>query len=1087
MSGVAADIPAAPDEPSGQATGNTSVASVHTSDEAAQPSESTQHSKNIPTEEDLLNFIYGRSSSTDKPCTDDSSDDLDPYMTSPRATLGKTAQTPDDTPKTAQTPDDTPQDPKSSFASFGDRGTTASVNAYGQIMQITKFLGAGRSGFLCTDRWDTPEPFYVQDRAQELMEKSSNYLPDCGFTLLEHATPQLDFVCDRWPRFTGNVNGYIVQIQCYVSHGKIFQQCILEKDPMQKSPEFQDWLELTLPLDELFILDSDIHIRDLDWREEYYFFNNAPYNDDESYRTHLENDGFSLVRTHTGLARGLLVDDGLDKHTDDTKSLDSITAELVITAFLNGRPQRLKTTEPRSPNFCIDISGEIALAEFDKRGRLEITVAYNLSLKDEADTWKSHLVPASHLTHIQEAFSARGFQEIQFSTNRRLNFAVRRNLEHILSHTTFEVPYLLCKYAKERLEQGADDKKDTNPASANQLRKDGTDTKPDSQAQETNTAKVVMVAKKIMPFNNLINQKSIIEPPDEWLYNEPDFLNSIPDLNGFDLPFDYPNMHKMAKALKKMIGIHDSHGTKIQLLDRIHLISESIGDEPSLKMLETIEAQCSIEWDSIPQQEYDESISTDSVRRVIWNILRKVDWSVLDRVPAKWGEEMRQLAKKFSSRPPDEDLIDAIAEMMSKIDETPSLSKGAIIDDHVLSRAAMGFRFDGDFFDRYWTCHFIEHKPKKEIARINVKELSKILQREGNLPKTERGKQPWRQRKVLELILFDRIVEEITTSTDDIMKTIRNELKDITGSMCNTTEGSSYKSDRKDLPAEWVFRESSIWNEEDLCPSTKPGETPSKDDALDDAFRAAKSVSNMKSEYYLSFSQKSQVLEQMLRVLDDDLGENLEQIERWRKRDDDRAPEKPRWTRNDERRYRTTITKMLASNDKKIRELEQCRSNVQSLKASLQSTREYIRDDLNLRNAEDVRLFTYVTATFLPISFATSIFSMGGFPGKALLGSMIGLAAVALLLTGIAIAHDKTLASRARVFKWLVGGYRSSSKQKPANSSSSPNDNKSGVAGDDPENENEGRATSFSFLGKLQDKARGHADIEKGIRKRRSE
>lgn len=178
----------------------------------------------------------------------------------------------------------------------------------------------------------------------------------------------------------------------------------------------------------------------------------------------------------------------------------------------------------------------------------------------------------------------------------------------------------------------------------------------------------------------------------------------------------------------------------------------------------------------------------------------------------------------------------------------------------------------------------------------------------------------------------------------------------------------------------------------------------------------------MKGEDYLEFSKQSQAFEQVLRVLDDDLGENIEQIERWKNREQDRAPEKPRWTRNDERRYRTTITKMLASNSQKMRRLDRCRFNMQSLKTSLESTREYIRDDLNLRGAEDVRLFTYVTATFLPISFATGVFSMGDFPGGALLGSMIGLAVFALLLTAVALVHDKHLAIFARLFKDFVLG-----------------------------------------------------------------
>lgn len=111
---------------------------------------------------------------------------------------------------------------------------------------------------------------------------------------------------------------------------------------------------------------------------------------------------------------------------------------------------------------------------------------------------------------------------------------------------------------------------------------------------------------------------------------------------------------------------------------------------------------------------------------------------------------------------------------------------------------------------------------------------------------------------------------------------------------------------------------------------------------------------------------------------------------------------------------------MLVSNERRIRELERCRANVQSLKTSLESTREYIPDDLNLRGAEDIRLFTYVTATFLPISFATGVSSMSEFPAGPMLGSMIGLAVVALFLTSIALVHDKKLAVVAGGFKRFV-------------------------------------------------------------------
>lgn len=191
-------------------------------------------------------------------------------------------------------------------------------------------------------------------------------------------------------------------------------------------------------------------------------------------------------------------------------------------------------------------------------------------------------------------------------------------------------------------------------------------------------------------------------------------------------------------------------------------------------------------------------------------------------------------------------------------------------------------------------------------------------------------------------------------------------------------------------------------------------------DALEDALEAAEFVSNMRGEDYLKYSKDSQPFEQILRVLDDDIGENLEHIERWRDRETDRASEQPRWTKNDERRYRTTITKLLNSNAQRIRDRQRCRTNIRSLRTSLESTRAYVRDDLNLRSAEDVRAFTYVTATFLPIGFATSIFSMGGAPDGDLLRNMIKVAGVALAITAVALIFDKILGSVARAIRNFV-------------------------------------------------------------------
>lgn len=47
---------------------------------------------------------------------------------------------------------------KERHVSFGDNGTTASANCVGDLIQISQYLGAGRSGVFTIDQCSTPEP-----------------------------------------------------------------------------------------------------------------------------------------------------------------------------------------------------------------------------------------------------------------------------------------------------------------------------------------------------------------------------------------------------------------------------------------------------------------------------------------------------------------------------------------------------------------------------------------------------------------------------------------------------------------------------------------------------------------------------------------------------------------------------------------------------------------------------------------------------------------------------------------------------------------------------------------------------------------
>ncbi|TDZ31303.1 hypothetical protein CTRI78_v011832 [Colletotrichum trifolii] len=160
---------------------------------------------------------------------------------------------------------------------------------------------------------------------------------------------------------------------------------------------------------------------------------------------------------------------------------------------------------------------------------------------------------------------------------------------------------------------------------------------------------------------------------------------------------------------------------------------------------------------------------------------------------------------------------------------------------------------------------------------------------------------------------------------------------------------------------------------------------------------------------FLSTSMHWQKTKNILQVVEEDLSEILLVISKWDTRERDRGRERPRWTRNDERKYRAIIGKLEGTTSRRVRDLQKLHSNIRLLKERLSDTRQEIGDDMSLRGAENIRFFTYVTVVFLPLGFAASIFSMSEAPPSEVLASMVICATVALLLTFVALAKAKGL------------------------------------------------------------------------------
>ncbi|PVH69762.1 hypothetical protein DL98DRAFT_598382 [Cadophora sp. DSE1049] len=259
-----------------------------------------------------------------------------------------------------------------------------------------------------------------------------------------------------------------------------------------------------------------------------------------------------------------------------------------------------------------------------------------------------------------------------------------------------------------------------------------------------------------------------------------------------------------------------------------------------------------------------------------------------------------------------------------------------------LTRVSIGFRFYGDFFDRYWTCHYIEHVPCLSSPKWESLNL--------NFSTSYRSSQ---QRKVLELHLFNRMLTLLTKSTHEILAEVQSQLG---------------------------FESTSV-----------------------------ATFTALNSEDYFSSRDQWQKLLQILQGVAENLRPVLEEVDKWATREKARGQEQPRWTPKDEANYRVVISKLEATAYRNVSRIRSYPEIITRLITALTSSRDNIRDDLSLQSSENVRFFTYVTVVFLPIGFATSIFSSGVIPEPHVLANITALAVVTLLITVVALLNVRTL------------------------------------------------------------------------------
>ncbi|UPX10920.1 uncharacterized protein EKO05_0001553 [Ascochyta rabiei] len=299
-----------------------------------------------------------------------------------------------------------------------------------------------------------------------------------------------------------------------------------------------------------------------------------------------------------------------------------------------------------------------------------------------------------------------------------------------------------------------------------------------------------------------------------------------------------------------------------------------------------------------------------------------------------------------------------------------------------LALTAVSFRFSGDFSDRFWTCLLLEHHPGQRgrktlgthllpVPECGIRGDLDLLKAHRGCGVAERREQreedrptkPWQQRRILELLIYSKILEGIRKNTIDILDAVK-----------------ALALQSKETPSEH--------------------EKSSEDNEFEGAIEEAKQLQRLgDKEEYTSIARQWRRYIQILDVLEESLIKNIEKMEEWQRREQDRQDQQPRWTERDKRNHFTTILRLKIFTERQTREIKRLRDKVHSFQESLPGQLESIREDINFRGSQSINLFTYVTVVFLPLGFATGVLSMNGLPDHSTSMNLVFTALAALALT----------------------------------------------------------------------------------------
>lgn len=362
---------------------------------------------------------------------------------------------------------------RKTYTSFGDNGTTASVSAYGHLLQISQYFGIGHSGFFCADLPEFSSPYYSKDRLRDILRKAQSNAATIGIDWkkafadswdFDDILPRLEFVNDRWPRFVSSVPDQYVDytaqssqdqkkagdktasleshpssalsmnfsfsVQYFCDDGTIFQKCTLERKAE---------VQADLHLGQLK-LQANLIIRNLDFTE------HSDFNEED-----INSNEFRPLKSSEGSKSGEVFEEPevpiysyrLGVNDGSLKVIHQITQEsskemgleeaehqkavvLSIIPYVNGELQSLNLEGKAA---TIDLSEHIKY-QAEELGVLDVVLAYKLQFGCEPDNKPAGF---ENIMNKSPMSGHEDYERIAFANHLELDFIIRRNLNHILS------------------------------------------------------------------------------------------------------------------------------------------------------------------------------------------------------------------------------------------------------------------------------------------------------------------------------------------------------------------------------------------------------------------------------------------------------------------------------------------------------------------------------------------------------------------------------------------------------------------------------------------------------------------------------